>query len=311
MMNTQVLTYIYILIMKGKAYENQGTPLISISVRLSRKENNILIDLPLWDLLMTNGELKKVFLSDSSLNLFEKIYVLFFGIPIIGYRIRSRYILPILAEFKDYKILDAGCGRGFFSAALAMGDKNNDILALDIDEQVINRNTSVFNRLAIHNVKFEKKDLFDLNNRDHFDFIVSTHNLEHVERDDELLRIFHCNLKTGGRILIQVPSPPEKYYFKSRLLREFPGHVRQGYTLEQLSDKLERASFRILSCKKTGNAGQQFICQLGVIITRCEEKNKLIYALVFPFLLFASFLFYHFGRKDGGQLGLLCMAQKE
>ena len=259
---------------------------------------------------MTNTKLKKILLSDSSLSILEKAYVHLFGIPIIGYRIRSRYILPVLAEIKDSKILDAGCGRGFFSAALAMADKSNDIIALDIDEEVINRNKSIFNKLAVHNVKFEKKDLFDLDDKEHFDFVVSIHNLEHVKRDEELLKIFHCCLKIGSKILIQVPSPPEKYYFKSKVLREFPGHVREGYTLKQLSEKLEAVGFRILSCKKIGNAGQEFICQLGVVITRCEGKNKLIYALLFPFLLFASFLFYYLGRKDGGQLGLIYLAQK-
>ena len=260
---------------------------------------------------MTNTKLKKVLLSDSSLHILEKIYVHLFGIPIIGYRIRSRYILPLLAEVKNCKILDAGCGRGFFSAALAFGDSNNDIAAMDIDEQMVNKNTSIFSRLAIRNVKFKRKNLFDLDNKNYFDFIVSIHNMEHVEKDDELLKIFHRCLKTGGKILIQVPTPPEKYYFKSRILREFPGHVRAGYTPGQLSGKLETAGFRISYCRKIGNFGEQFICQLGTVITKCEEKNRVIYAMVFPFLLLASFLFYHAGRKDGGQLGLMCMAQKE
>ncbi len=52
-------------------------------------------------------------------NFIHKLAIKIFGVPHIGLRIRTKYILNMLDLRKDVKVLDAGCGIGLLSLYLA------------------------------------------------------------------------------------------------------------------------------------------------------------------------------------------------
>lgn len=261
--------------------------------------------------MIANNVLKKILLYDETIHALHRFYIFFTGIPIVGYRVRSRYILPFLNSIKGQTILDAGSGRGFFSGALAFGDQENKITAIDVNSESVNKNKKIFTRLALSNVRFVCQDLLTMTATGNYDVVISIHNLEHVEDDIKLLQILHQTLKQGGKLFIQVPSPQKKFFFNSAALKNFPGHFREGYTPYDLQKKLKHVGFKIEYCHEIGNACEQFVCQLGVLISKGEEKNHLLYAIFCPIAIFATYIAFLIGKNNGGQTGLVCLAIKE
>jgi ubiquinone/menaquinone biosynthesis C-methylase UbiE len=64
------------------------------------------------------------------------------------------------------------------------------------------------------------------------DCVTCTQVLEHIEDDNAAVAEFARVLKPGGHALITVPTPPEPW--------PHDGHVREGYTEQQLTDLFAR-----------------------------------------------------------------------
>jgi len=73
---------------------------------------------------------------------------------------------------------------------------------------------------------------------------------EHIEDDELVFENFHKVLKPGGHAVILVPHNPKLYSAVDKTL----GHFRR-YTREELSGKLEKAGFEIVSCKGFNRVG--------------------------------------------------------
>jgi len=82
-----------------------------------------------------------------------------------------------------------------------------------------------------------------------FDLVVLPDYLEHVADDDGLLAELRRVLKPGGGLIVVVPQTG-KFHILHRLKAtlgmklEFYGHMREGYSLNDLSAKLGGAGFR-------------------------------------------------------------------
>lgn len=70
-----------------------------------------------------------------------------------------------------------------------------------------------------------------------FDAILCSEVLEHCEDDDGVIAEFARVMRPGGVLVITVPVPPAPYPDNS--------HVREGYTLAELSAVLERHGFEV------------------------------------------------------------------
>jgi glycosyltransferase involved in cell wall biosynthesis len=73
-----------------------------------------------------------------------------------------------------------------------------------------------------------------------YDTIVCLNVLEHIENDVVALKNMHSLLKPRGRLLLYVPANPRLYCEIDRGV----GHFRR-YQLEELSDKMKQAGFRV------------------------------------------------------------------
>ncbi len=73
-----------------------------------------------------------------------------------------------------------------------------------------------------------------------YDTIVCLNVLEHIENDVVALKNMHSLLKPRGRLLLYVPANPRIYCEIDRGV----GHFRR-YQLDELSDKLKQAGFRV------------------------------------------------------------------
>lgn len=229
---------------------------------------------------------------DSALSAAERWYVRLFGAPILGLRVRARYLLPVLGELEGRplrRIADAGSGRGLFTFHLARLFTDATVVGMDIDREQVARNNAIAERLGLRNCSFQLQDVTDLGIDSAYDLIPSTDNLEHLEEDREQCGVFLRALRPGGLILFHVPHETRKVFgFKRQNFMGIEGHVRPGYTVPGLSAMLEEAGFEVVRAFHSYNSIETLANDLSYLITGGREKRKALYALAFPFLLLLS-----------------------
>ncbi len=146
-----------------------------------------------------------------------------------AYSQRARVIFEQIEKEKPLKILDAGCGRGFYLNALSFFPFIKEIHGVDINNQYL--------KIAKKNcldkrVKIIKAGLYSLPYPDnYFDCIIASEILEHVKDDKKALFELKRILKKNGTLIITVPH----YYFPFLwdplnwlLMRLFKGHVNKN-----------------------------------------------------------------------------------
>jgi len=237
------------------------------------------------------------------LGFLERKYINVFGYPALGLHVRAKAILPLLAGVKNpINVLDAGCGNGSLTFAMARLYRDASIAGIDMENALIQNNAAIAARLKLVNCSFMCKDVFDITLVNHYDLILSTDNLEHVQNDDGLLRLFHQALKNGGVLILHVPHVTRHIFGLSRPnFMEIEGHKRPGYTKNQLEEMLRNAGFTINISRYNYNSFETLFNDISFLITGGKEKNRHIYAVVFPFLLLLTKLFsWNPGRVGSG-----------
>jgi len=154
----------------------------------------------------------------------------------IRYRIEYRAIRNLITKVDaPFDILaDLGAGSGEMSARLAEEGLARAVVGIEPDTQnfrLLERRYSRLERSQCVNKRLEVNGLGD----SAVDAVLSTQVLEHIPDDNAAVAEMHRILKPGGSAAISVPHPPEL----------FPnlGHVRPGYTRDQLTGLFERHQF--------------------------------------------------------------------
>jgi ubiquinone/menaquinone biosynthesis C-methylase UbiE len=172
----------------------------------------------------------------SDVDIIRKSIRLFF---MMGDNVRPIVQKPIVSEFIGITLyqhaLDAGCGRGLYTRILL--ERANEVSALDYSENHINalkRRLGHLSKLSLHvgsadNLPFDSQQ---------FDLVIHCEVLEHIDDDKKVLSEIFRILQPGGKLVISVPVPPAPFYDSE--------HVREGYTLEQISQLLKDSGFEIL-----------------------------------------------------------------
>jgi SAM-dependent methyltransferase len=147
-------------------------------------------------------------------------------------------------------VLDAGSGFGQYDYYLATKFKNWRIKGIDVkDEQIADCN-AFFTRVGLSNVTFEVADLTKFVESEAYDMVLCVDVMEHIEEDELVLRNFNQSLKTGGFLLVSTPSDKGGSDVHHDHDHDEEGghsfideHVRDGYGIEEIADKLKRAGF--------------------------------------------------------------------
>lgn len=129
--------------------------------------------------------------------------------PVIEWYIRVKWKL----ESKNYdeynniigdriKILDVGCGYGYFSLFLHYKNPQRIITAIDYDEEKIDIAANVYDKTE--NLRFTNADITDIT-LDEQDVIILNDVLHYLSKDDQLLFLDKCYnaLRPNGLILIR------------------------------------------------------------------------------------------------------------
>jgi 2-polyprenyl-3-methyl-5-hydroxy-6-metoxy-1,4-benzoquinol methylase len=163
----------------------------------------------------------------------------------------------VIRQLRSYlhpntEVLDLGCNNGNLSLYMALYGCN--VLGIDLARNVIETARESANYYQIHNAQFEAMNFVsDWKTPKIFDFILCSHVIEHVPRDDLFLHKLFLATKPKGTLLLITPTVYSSFYILNRYLKGFVQHDQQVGHLRRYSEiticnRVKRAGFEI---KKT------------------------------------------------------------
>lgn len=180
-------------------------------------------------------------------------------------KIRLPIIMDLIEPEKNEILLDVGSGGGYFSKALAK--KSKLVVSLDMSpSNAKNAKQSIYNE----NIYFVIGDATHSPFKNEvFDKILATEIIEHIENDKLFIEECERILKNIGYIVITTPctNPSFSLDWLRKIsgvnIKEDFGHVRGGYTRQDLEELLNEINLKIIMISYFS----QFFAEFNKIIT--------------------------------------------
>jgi SAM-dependent methyltransferase len=182
-------------------------------------------------------------------------------------------------------ILDAGCGFGQYSWRMSHMGSEWKIKAVDIDREHIEDCTSFFTKAGLsERVSFQTGDLSHLSDVNSYDLILSVDVMEHIEEDERVFDNFHKALKENGTLIVSTPSDKGGSDVHDEHDDSFIGeHVRDGYSISDIKEKLSRAGFRNIDASYTYGVPGTISWRLSMKYPIKMLNKSYLFFLVIPF----------------------------
>ena len=254
------------------------------------------------------------------------------GLRVLFYRLlnllllRSWYIRRALKKWakqqgSEAEILDAGSGFGQYSWFLSALESGYHILGVDVKEEQVADCNKFFKLLGQGGrVKFSEADLTRFSHPEKYDLILSVDVMEHIEEDRKVFQNFFESMIPGGMLLISTPSDKggsDAHDHEGEGISGFiDEHVRDGYSPEDISEKLRSAGFEQIECRYSygipGHISWKLTMKFPILLL---NKSKLFfvllpfyYLIVWPFAYLLNYWDVHSHHEAG--TGLLVRAFK-
>ncbi len=241
--------------------------------------------------------------------------------------LRSWHVRKALRQIEKEKktslsVLDAGSGFGQYDYYMARRHNDWQIKGVDVKPEQIADCNAFFHKTGLKNATFAKADLTTFDEKEAYDLVLCVDVMEHIEEDRKVLKNFYRSLKKGGMLLISTPSDQggsgvhhhdDEEGGEHSFIDE---HVRDGYAIEELTDKLQEAGFSktevYYQYGPTGNLGWKLSMKYPIIMLNKSYLFFIIlpfyYLLTFPFVLVLNALDLKETHKTG--TGLVAKAWK-
>ena len=185
-------------------------------------------------------------------------------------RCRSSF-LPKFFRSGEIETLDAGFGNGALSyAAYNLG---NRVLGVTYDQTQVQKARTFYPALNTNpeRLQFQVCNLYDLPQLNRkFDQIICSETLEHIQKDDVIVKYFYDILKPGGILHLCCPFSLHPEHNLGRTDGpEDGGHVRDGYTLESYQKLLQPVGFEIV---KSVGLGSPLLVALDKALVTVRNK---------------------------------------
>jgi ubiquinone/menaquinone biosynthesis C-methylase UbiE len=193
----------------------------------------------------------------------KKLDLLLDKVGDIALKRRAKYIILGLDPRDGDKILDVGCGDGFYLHLLSNLGINLKLFGSDFDPNALKSAKIILreDKVKLFQGDLMKKLPFKDNS---FDKIVMSEVVEHLPQDIKGLKEVYRVLKPGGVLCITVPNAnyPLLWDPVNRLMEDFSGrHIKNGfwagiwfghirlYKPDQIKKVVEKSGFNIESVK--------------------------------------------------------------
>lgn len=248
--------------------------------------------------------------------------LLFYGLLDI-LLLRTWHVKKAIRQFavvagEDVAILDAGSGFGQYTYRMHRMNAGWKIKGVDVKEEQIEDCSSFFAKIKAHNVKFEYADLTEFTEEASYDMILSVDVMEHIEDDISVLKNFCSSLKKGGRVIISTPSDrggsDVHHDHDESFIDE---HVRDGYGIEEIDNKLREAGFsKVMASYTYGRPGRiswRLSMKVPILLLNASWLFAVLlpfwYIIVMPLALVLNYFDTKVSHAEG--TGLLVVAIKE
>jgi SAM-dependent methyltransferase len=218
-------------------------------------------------------------------------------------------------------ILDAGSGFGQYTHTLARMFPDSLIKGVDVKEEQILDCNQYFLKLGLNNrVIFEKADLTKYVEEDQFDLILSVDVMEHIEEDVQVFKNFYKSLRTHGMLLISTPSDQGGSGTHEHGTDGVSGfieeHVRDGYNIEEIKEKLREAGFSEIHARyqygAPGNISWKLSMKIPITLLGISKLFFILlpfyYLVTYPFSALLNWIDLAMEHKKG--TGLIVSAYK-
>jgi SAM-dependent methyltransferase len=213
--------------------------------------------------------------------------------------------LSAFAAGRPLRLLDAGCGDGLLSLALAKRHPDWTVVGIDLREDMLAGARARATARSLDNVTFQTADLLRPLPVSGFDAVAALECLSEIPDDAAALKGMRESLRPQGLLVAQVPDRDWKPLLpgSATTWRE---QVRQGYTRDQLTALLADAGFEATELR-----GEYRSLAEGAqeIRDRVKDLPLLPRLLAFP-LLAAAVAFEHHGLTWGRPNAIFALARR-
>jgi SAM-dependent methyltransferase len=225
----------------------------------------------------------------------------------------------IVQEFSsEASVLDAGSGLGQYTWRMCKMNSQWKIKAVDINNEQIEECRAFFSGTGISDrVSFQSCDLTKLTDTDSYNIILSVDVMEHIEEDVLVFQNFYRSLKRNGILLISTPSDKGGSDVHNDSEESFiDEHVRDGYSISDISAKLSKAGFKNIKALYTygipGNISWRLSMKYPIKMLNTSYLFFLLlpfyYVIFFPISIILNIFDLNLTHKTG--TGLLVTARK-
>ena len=225
---------------------------------------------------------------------------------------RIRKILPA-----DARILDAGAGFGQYAYYMSSLGHKWQIKAVDVKAKQVDNCNRFFAQMGRSDrVHFETADLTEFCEPSQYHFAVSVDVMEHISDDAAVFRNICISLIPGGMLLISTPSTKGVPLVDERHCSFIEEHVRIGYNVDEIRNKLIEAGFSEVETRYTyghfGHISWLLSIKYPMLMLRASKLFFFLlpcyYLITFPFCLLLNW--WDVGVRHGSGTGLMVKARK-
>lgn len=231
----------------------------------------------------------------------------------------KRALRKILKQFPgEASVLDAGSGFGQYTWRMTRMNSKWRIKAVDINSEQIADCNGFFEKSGLsERVSFETGDLTLLSDSEAYNIVLSVDVMEHIEEDVVVFKNFYKSLKKDGVLIISTPSDQGGSDVHGDEEESFiDEHVRDGYSIQDITDKLNKAGFRDIDASytygKPGNISWRLSMKYPIKMLNISYLFFIIlpfyYLIFFPVSLILNIFDLRLTHKKG--TGLLVVATK-
>lgn len=137
-------------------------------------------------------------------------------IPLRNIILSPKKLVKRLDLKKDYRVLEVGCGPGYFSPKVARAIPNGELVLTDIQREMLRKAQKRLSRKNVSNVEYHLSNGIDFPFKDNeFDCIYMVTVIGEIENQEQYVKEFLRILRPGGIVSIsEQAGDPDKMSIK-------------------------------------------------------------------------------------------------